>query len=298
MNFAIQTQNLSKRFAGKSVVSDLNLQIPAGCVYGFLGPNGAGKTTTLRMLLGLVKPSAGQIRILGRDIQVHPAAVSEGVGAVVETPNFYPYLNATENLNYFASCLPRSGGQSVPDLLRKVGLDGIKTRVGKFSLGMKQRLGIAFALLGDPKVLILDEPTNGLDPAGIREILQLVRELAKDGKTVVYTSHLLGDVQAVCDQVGILHQGVLRWTGETADLTRTREGVSVLTGDEEAAVQVLSEFFPVRVEAGQVIVDAPTSESPVIVRKLVAAEIDVLEIRPISSGLEDAFFDLIAEKQS
>jgi ABC-2 type transport system ATP-binding protein len=297
MNFAIETRQLSKRYADKVVVSDLNLQIPLGCVFGFLGPNGAGKTTTLRMLLGLVKPTSGNIFIRGRNALADPATVSDEVGAVIEVPTFFPYLNASENLAFFANCLVKPGGRTISDLLRLVGLDGVKTKVGKFSLGMKQRLGIASALLGDPRILFLDEPTNGLDPAGIREMLELIRNLSNAGKTIIYTSHLLGDVQSVCDRVGILDQGILRWTGKTEDLTRTREAISIHTGDEEKALRILSEAFQVRVDENRIIVETALSDAPVIVRALVAAEIDVLEVRPVSSGIEEGFFDVIKEGQ-
>jgi len=194
----VETRGLTKRYGSRTVVDALDMQIPLGVVAGFIGPNGAGKTTTLRMLLGLVRPSAGDGRVFSLPLH-SPASYLPRVGALIESPAFYPGLTGQRNLAVQATL----GGHPlarVPVVLERVGLaDRGGDRYRTYSLGMKQRLGIAGALLGDPSLLILDEPTNGLDPAGIRDMRALVRSLAQDGPTVLISSHLLAEVQQVCD---------------------------------------------------------------------------------------------------
>jgi ABC-2 type transport system ATP-binding protein len=213
----VETRGLTKRYGSRTVVDALDMAIPAGVVAGFIGPNGAGKTTTLRMLLGLVRPSAGGGEIFGLPLNA-PARYLPRVGALIESPAFYPGLSGDRNLAVQATL----GGHSlarVPVVLERVGLadrggDPYRT----YSLGMKQRLGIAGALLGDPTLLILDEPTNGLDPAGIRDMRSLVRTLAEDGPTVLISSHLLAEVQQVCDWLVVIEHGRRVFQGPTARL--------------------------------------------------------------------------------
>jgi ABC-2 type transport system ATP-binding protein len=211
----VETNGLTKRYGSRTVVDALNMQIPAGVVAGFIGPNGAGKTTTLRMLLGLVRPSAGEGRVFSLPLH-SPASYLPRVGALIESPAFYPGLSGERNLAVQATL----GGHSlarVPVVLERVGLaDRGGDRYRTYSLGMKQRLGIAGALLGDPTLLILDEPTNGLDPAGIRDMRGLVRSLADDGPTVLISSHLLAEVQQVCDWLVVIEHGRLVFQGSTA----------------------------------------------------------------------------------
>ena len=211
----VETNGLTKRYGSRTVVDALDMQIPAGVVAGFIGPNGAGKTTTLRMLLGLVRPSAGEGRVFSLPLH-SPARYLPRVGALIESPAFYPSLSGERNLAVQAML----GGHSlarVPVVLERVGLaDRSGDRYRTYSLGMKQRLGIAGALLGDPTLLILDEPTNGLDPAGIRDMRGLVRSLADDGPTVLISSHLLAEVQQVCDWLVVIEHGRLVFQGPTA----------------------------------------------------------------------------------
>jgi ABC-2 type transport system ATP-binding protein len=213
----VQTRGLTKRYGSRTVVDALDMQIPPGVVAGFIGPNGAGKTTTLRMLLGLVRPTAGEGRVFSLPLS-SPASYLPRVGALIESPAFYPGLSGERNLAVQATL----GGHSlarVPVVLERVGLaDRGGDRYRTYSLGMKQRLGIAGALLGDPTLLILDEPTNGLDPAGIRDMRGLVRSLAQDGPTVLISSHLLAEVQQVCDWLVVIEQGRLVFQGPTARL--------------------------------------------------------------------------------
>jgi ABC-2 type transport system ATP-binding protein len=213
----VETRGLTKRYGSRTVVDALDMRIPPGVVAGFIGPNGAGKTTTLRMLLGLVRPSAGDGRVFSLPL-LSPASYLPRVGALIESPAFYPGLSGTRNLAVQATL----GGHSlarVPVVLERVGLaDRGGDRYRTYSLGMKQRLGIAGALLGDPTLLILDEPTNGLDPAGIRDMRSLVRSLAEDGPTVLISSHLLAEVHQVCDWLVVIEHGRLVFQGPTAML--------------------------------------------------------------------------------
>jgi ABC-2 type transport system ATP-binding protein len=220
--FAVRTEGLSKTFGrGKdsiAAVRNLNLEVDRGQVYGFLGPNGAGKTTTIRMLMDLIRPSAGRAEILGRNARSTGAL--KRVGGLVEGPAFYSYLSAQNNLEVLARTADDYRPQRIRDLLEQVGLANRGTQpVGGYSQGMKQRLGIAAALLGDPELVILDEPTNGLDPAGIQEMRSFIRGLARErGKTVFLSSHLLNEVEQTCDRVAIIHRGRLIREGPVARL--------------------------------------------------------------------------------
>lgn len=210
MDMILQTENLSKRYGRKEVVSGVNLHIPKQSVYGLLGPNGAGKSTILKMLSGIAKPSEGTILFEGhrwerKDLQ--------HVGALIEHPPLYGNLSAYENMEVRALLLGL-GKEKIHETLEKVGLHNVgKKKAGQFSLGMKQRLGIALAILNEPKLLILDEPTNGLDPFGIEELRCLIRGFADDGMTVILSSHILSEVQMVADSIGILSEGILAYEG-------------------------------------------------------------------------------------
>lgn len=220
----IETHNLTKTYAGFTAVSDLNLHIPKGTVYGFLGPNGAGKSTTMKMFLGLTKPTAGDFVIDGKRYPKDRIRILTEVGSFIETPAFYGNLTGEENLDIVRRilCLPKS---AVDDALRLVGLTQWKKRLaGKYSLGMKQRLGLASALIGRPPILILDEPTNGLDPVGIHEIRTLIRSLPdRFDCTVLVSSHLLTEIELTADNVGILNRGRLLFEGTLEELKQRAE---------------------------------------------------------------------------
>jgi ABC-2 type transport system ATP-binding protein len=225
---ALSLRGLTKRYGARTVVDNLDLELPAGVVAGFVGPNGAGKTTTMAMLLGLVRPTAGTGTVLGSSMH-EPAAYLPRVGALIESPAFYPSLSGAENLRMFATV----GGQStasIPALLDTVGLDGRGAdRYRSYSLGMKQRLGIAAALLGDPELLILDEPANGLDPQGVREMRSLVAALAGTGRTVLVSSHDLSELEQVCDWLVLIDTGRSLYQGPTRDLLDgVAEGLAVV----------------------------------------------------------------------
>jgi ABC-2 type transport system ATP-binding protein len=239
----IRTRGLTKRFGSVLAVDDLDLQVRAGDVYGFLGANGSGKTTTVRLLLGLVLATSGTVELLGHEVPRHARRVLPRVGALVEGPAAYPHLSGRTNLRLFDAMGPggRTGRRRrVGEALERVGLAGVADRkVGGYSLGMRQRLGLAAALLGDPALLVLDEPTNGLDPQGIREVRDLLLALNARGTTVFVSSHLLAEVEQLCTRVGVLDRGRLVVQDELEALTRPTGRTVVETVDPEAAKAVL-----------------------------------------------------------
>ncbi|WP_370947218.1 ABC transporter ATP-binding protein [Amycolatopsis sp. cg5] len=283
----VLTQDLTKKYGTRAAVDAVSLTVRRGEVYGFLGPNGAGKTTTLRMLLGLVRPSSGTALVLGE-----PPGKS-AVGALIEGPGFFPYLSGRDNLRVLA----RYGGfgdDEVEYVLARVDLtDRGRDRFKTYSLGMKQRLGVAAALLGDPELLILDEPTNGLDPAGVTDMRKLIAGLAADGKTVLLSSHLLGEVQEICDRVGVISRGRLV-TESTVSELRGSGRLLVKADPLEAALGICARHATeVSVVDGALVLDG--GEAAEINRALVTEGIAVHEIRPSERSLEDAFFAMTKE---
>jgi ABC-2 type transport system ATP-binding protein len=303
----VVTDGLTKRYGQHTAVDAVSLTVRRGEVYGFLGPNGAGKTTTLRMLLGLVRPSGGSAQVLGR--RPGDPAMLGRVGALVEGPGFYPYLSGRDNLRVMG----RYGGRTnaeVDAALEQVDLaarDG--DAVKKYSLGMKQRLGVAAALLGDPDLLILDEPTNGLDPGGMADMRELVRRLADRGKTVLLSSHLLGEVQQICDRVGVISGGRLLVESTVAEL-RGASSLFVRAEPATSAEQVIRTVLRTvlgaaasvpdvaRASDGGLHIVTDAGHTPEIVRALVEAGIDVHEIRSVERTLEEVFFEMTSGQDS
>jgi ABC-type multidrug transport system ATPase subunit len=291
--FVIETRELSKRYGERIVaVNRLTLRVRRGEVYGFLGPNGAGKTTTLRMLLGLVRPTSGGALVLGA-----PPGSPEGlarVGALIESPTFYPFLSGRDNLRVLArySGTPETRIETVleeVDLAARAG-----DRFGTYSLGMKQRLGIAGALLKDPELLILDEPTNGMDPAGMAEMRTFIRSLGQGRRTVLLSSHLMTEVEQICDRVGVINRGRLVREGTVEEL-RGQESLWVRAEPLEAAERVLGTVRAVEQVArtdGGLRIAADTASAPTINRALVEAGIAVSELRPERDSLEKVFLEL------
>lgn len=242
MNEIVTTSALTKRYKGFAAVEELNMSVREGRIYGFIGPNGAGKSTTLKMLLGLVHPTAGEIELFGKRLtEKSRVALLRGVGSLIESPAYYGHLTARENLRVYAEILALPE-KNIDEVLKIVRLDRQEgKRTSAFSLGMKQRLGLASALLGFPKLLILDEPTNGLDPSGIQEMRELIRSLPERcGMTVIVSSHLLNEVERIADDVGIIAHGRMKYQGELARLEQTAHGESLediflgMTGSEES----------------------------------------------------------------
>ena len=298
-DLVIRTDELTKRYGKILAVDGLSLEVPRGRIFGLLGPNGSGKTTTMGMLLGLVTPTSGSFALFGGDAQ-HQDSLRR-VGAIVETPSFYPYLSGRANLAYFQGITGRSDPAELDDLLDKVGLaDRAGSRFRTYSLGMKQRLGLAYALLGDPELLFLDEPTNGMDPAGMAEVRELVRGLATGGRTVLLSSHLLHEVEQVCDSVAILSRGRLIAQGKVADLVQSGGGerVSLRTTDNAKAVELLSALDwveEVQPRGESVLVTAPSERSSELSAALGRAEVYVTEMVAEEQSLEQYFLEVTGD---
>lgn len=281
----------SKRFPA---VNRLHLTVEARQVYGFLGANGAGKTTTIRMMLGLVKPSSGEISIFGTPIAEADEVLRQRVGSLVEGATFYPFMSGYDNL----AVLARTGGhfdkKYIVMVLQQVGLsDAAKQRVRTYSMGMKQRLGIAAALLNDPDLVILDEPTNGLDPRGMQDMRVLIRQLAHEqGKTVFLSSHLLHDVEQVCDRVAIIDYGQLVRTGTVDDLLTGQQRVNIEATPLEAARDVVQPHFSAHINGHRLIVHAERDDIPRLIHMLTYANISVYSVTTQRRALEDLFMEL------
>ena len=293
-NVVISTEKITKEFKGKPAVRDLSLEVQLGSIYAFLGPNGAGKSTTIRLLLGLLRPTRGNVSLFSLDLRNHRSEILARTGSLVETPSLYEHLSARENLEIPRRILnaPRT---DIDRVLRIVGLEDVgRNLVKTFSLGMKQRLGLAHAFLGKRELLILDEPTNGLDPAGIQEMRSLIRRLPSEhGVTVFLSSHLLTEVEQVATHVGMLSQGELVFQGSIEELKRLREShVRIGVSDLESAVALLSRHgWDARREDGFIIA-ADIDVAATMNRALVEAGFDVHHLSVESDSLEEVFLKM------
>jgi ABC-2 type transport system ATP-binding protein len=296
MTEPLEVRGLVKRYGSLTAVAGVDITVRAGDVYGYLGPNGAGKTTSLRMMLGLIRPTAGTVRLFGRDPQETVRAL-DGVAGFVEAPTFYPYLTGRRNLELLAAFDGGGARGRIDRALDAVELaDRAGDRVGGYSHGMRQRLGIAAALLRDPRLLLLDEPTTGLDPAGMRDMRVLIKRLAGDGITIVLSSHLLAEVEDVCNRVAIVRTGKIVYEGALADLKRAA-GMSyrLSTTDDDRAVAVCRaqpRISEVRVEKGTVTFTAEDGAVAGLSQALVEAGALIKTLAPQSATLEDLFFSL------
>ena len=299
----IETEGLRKvyrRMRGPDTVAvdGLDLTVPEGGVFGFLGPNGSGKTTTIRCLLGLVRPSAGAARLLGADVRTGLPDVVARVGSIVEAPALFPTFSGRRNLALLAR-LQGIGPKAVDDVLERVGLaERAGHLVRTYSLGMRQRLGIAAALLKDPALLILDEPANGLDPAGIKEIRELVRRLGHEGRTVFVSSHLLTEIQATCDRVAILTRGRCVAAGPVTDVLstgRSRALVARLDDLDAGAAALRAAGIAATVSGDALRVDVAPSEAARVSETLAGARLWLTELRPQEVSLEDVFLELTGD---
>ncbi len=293
----IETRNLTKSYGSRIVAVDsLNLTVRRGEVYGFLGPNGAGKTTTLRMLLGLIRPTSGTASVLGR-----PPGDPEGlarVGALIESPAFYPHLSGWRNLRVIAryAGVPKERIEAALEAveLKERASDKFKT----YSQGMKQRLGVAAALFKDPELLILDEPTNGLDPAGMADMRALIRRLASGDRTVLLSSHLLGEVEQICDRVGVIRSGKLVAEGTVGEL-RGRARLLVRADPMDRARQLVEEMpevAQVQVSDGALVLATDAAQAGEIARDLVTSGVLVSELRRVERSLEETFLELTGQE--
>ncbi len=296
----LRTEGLSKRYGHIQAVSDMDLRVYKGEVYSFLGPNGSGKSTTVGMILGLVRPTRGRALVFGDDMATHPWPALRKIGAVIETPAFYPYLSGYDNLKALAIALGGVSNARIDEMLELVGLrdrggDPYKT----YSLGMKQRLGIASTLLRDPELIILDEPTNGLDPAGTREVRELIPNLARQGRAVFLCSHLLHEVQAVSDRVAIVKKGRMVAQGTVAELLGSGQYLRVRAADNDALARALGTVpFVTGIERidGFVRAAAPVDKAAELNLALATQGIYVSELSAWETDLESVFLDLTDEE--
>ncbi|MBD5798199.1 bacitracin ABC transporter ATP-binding protein [Bacillus pseudomycoides] len=302
MKYIVETNNLTKKYKNSSVVSGVNLKIPEGEIYGFLGPNGAGKTTSIRMLLGLIKATEGNITIFGKDLNKNRLSILSDVGALVENPSYYAHLNAIENLEVYR-ILRNIPKEKVHAVLKTVGLqNAAHQKVKEYSLGMKQRLGLAIALLGDPRLLILDEPTNGLDPQGIHEMRELIKSLAKErGITILVSSHLLSEIDQMATYVGIISKGRLIFQDKIEILRQHSQNSIKLLVDKpkETLKIILASGIPSVMEKDKIVISNTNNTAIAkIVKTLVANDISVFRIEEEKNSLEDIFLNIVKEKEN
>jgi ABC-2 type transport system ATP-binding protein len=302
-DLAIHTAGLGKRFGERAALESIDLEVPRGSAFGFLGPNGAGKTTLIRLLLGLAEPTSGRIRLLGHDMPHGRAEALARVGAIIEEPRFHAHLSGHENLFVHAAARDKAAHGRIEGSLARVGLTArASDKVKTYSLGMRQRLGVARSLLADPELLILDEPLNGLDPAGILEFRRLIRELVDEGRTVLLSSHLLDEVEKVADYAAIVDQGHVVAQGSIGDLTRGGPRAIEIVSDSHLRAASLLAAVPGVVRAtdhdGSLRVEL-SPEAPVdreivteLLKRLLNDGIGVERVAPVAATLEDQFLTM------
>jgi len=305
----LSVQGLQKRIRRKQIIHDVSFEVRKGEIFGFLGPNGSGKTTTIRMLVDLIKPTAGTVRVGGYDVQRQPEQALRHIGCIVENPELYPYLTGWENLEHFARMLPDVDQARIAEVVGVVGMEQrIMDKVSTYSLGMRQRLGIAQALLGRPKLLILDEPTNGLDPKGIKELREFIRMLASQGMSLFISSHLLSEIQLMCDRVAIISRGRVLAVGGVDELVSQAGGYVLWQVNDSAAAAALLgadarvEIIGEREHAidetiltalpGALVTKVDEADLPAVLRKLVEAGLEVIGMQKVSPSLEELFLKL------
>ncbi|HSP16755.1 MAG TPA: ABC transporter ATP-binding protein [Thermoanaerobaculia bacterium] len=298
----LSAKNLTKVIGARTIVDDVSFDVYGGEVFGFLGPNGAGKTTTIRMLVGLIEPTEGRVEICGYDIRREFEDAMRCVGCIVEMPDLYRFMTGRENLEHFARMLRirssgfgvRGSGGEIERVAALVNMEHrLDQRVGTYSLGMRQRLGVAQAMLGSPRLLILDEPANGLDPAGIREIRELLRGLATEEKMAVFvSSHLLAEIELMCDRVAIIHKGRLLRTGSVSDLISAEREMELRVGDVARALSIVREQgFEARSDGDCVFVMIDERQTPPVIAALAQNGVEVFHARRRMQTLEEMFIE-------
>jgi ABC-2 type transport system ATP-binding protein len=299
-NTAISVSDLSKKYGERNALSHATFEVPLGTVCGFVGPNGSGKTTTMRMLLGLISPTGGTGEILGHSIK-HPEKYLPRVGAMIEGPAFYPALSGRENLNYLAT-LGGFSTDKVQGLLEQVGLgERAKSKYKTYSLGMKQRLGIAAALLPNPQLLMLDEPTNGLDPEGIQEVRDLLRTLANNGTSVFVSSHLLSELEIISDYLVMLRKGEVVFTGKIQDLLHAQQPLIIAKSENENDLTKIVEIarsagHHAVIRDGAAHIEGPKDWAVTLNKAAFDAGITLSQLSPQLPNLEETFFEMTGDK--
>lgn len=297
-DYIIETSNLTKKFGKFLAVDQVNLLVPKGGIYGFLGPNGAGKSTTIRMLLGLIKETKGEVKVFNKSIKDDRIAILSRIGSMVETPSYYGHLTAYENLEVTRKILGAEK-KEIERVLEIVKLTEVRNKaVKKFSLGMKQRLGIAQALLGKPELLILDEPTNGLDPSGIIEIRELIKSLPKDyGITILISSHILSEIELMATHVGIINKGRLLFQGSMNDLREKQKEVIQLEAEPRAEVETYLKNAGISFEADtNYLYLEPNYQAAKVNRELIMNGYDVHQLMMKKNSLEEIFLSITGKE--
>ena len=294
-NTVLELKNVSKSFGRKKVIDNISLEVKEGEIYGFLGPNGSGKTTTIKMILRLINSDEGEIKVRGYDNKKQFENAMENIGAIVENPDMYGYMSGLDNLKLHAR-IRNVDPKRIEEVLELVELKGReKEHVKKYSLGMKQRLGLALTLLHKPRVLILDEPTNGLDPSGIKKLRDILKEIAhKEGVAVFVSSHILSEMQLMCDKVAVIDKGKIV---KVEDITKSEEAVEKLeirVKDTEKAIQILKEKFEIEAqkdEHSNIEITISTEKVPTVVKELAINDVEIKAVIPKEHSLEEIFFN-------
>ncbi len=296
----LKVSNLTKDYGQKTVVNDISFSLFAGQIFGFVGPNGAGKSTTIKMITGLTSITSGSIRICGYDVKTSFSYAINHVGAVIETPQLYPYLSGLKNLKLFAAFYGKKALARIPDIVKLVGMENrINDKVSTYSLGMKQRLGIAQALLNKPRLLILDEPTNGLDPNGIVEIRNVLRVLAeKEHIAIVISSHNLAELEHICDTIGIINNGRLieyKTMADISTMVESKQRIQLMCDYPNYAALVLKKKYGLesKVLGSSIILPLKESNIAVVISYLVHKKIKVYSIKKIQKTLEELYFEIL-----
>jgi ABC-2 type transport system ATP-binding protein len=303
MTGIVKLNNVTKTIKGRTIIDSISFEVRKGEVFGFLGPNGAGKTTTIRMIVGLIGITEGDIEIAGKSIKKDFEQAVSHVGAIVENPEMYKFLTGYQNLIHYARMTEGVTKEKILEVVELVGMtERIHEKVKTYSLGMRQRLGLAQCLLHDPDVLILDEPTNGLDPAGIREIRDHLRTLAREqGMAVIVSSHLLSEMEMMCDRIAIIQNGKLIDVQQIDDFVQGTEKIfSFELDDQEKAIRVITAEYPgivIEQTDSTLAIMIAKEQVPSIVKKLVEHEVSIYEIKEITKTLEDRFLEITGEKK-
>jgi ABC-2 type transport system ATP-binding protein len=303
MKPVVELKNVTKVIKGKKIIDNLTFNIEEGEVFGFLGPNGAGKTTTIRMIVGLMKISSGDILVCGKNVKSEYEEALRNVGGIVENPEMYKFLTGYQNLMQYARMIKGITKEKINEVIELVGLeDRIHEKVKTYSLGMRQRLGLAQSLLHEPKVMILDEPTNGLDPAGIREIRDHLRKLTKQkGMAVIVSSHLLSEMEMMCDRIAIIQKGKLIDVQKVHDFVyedaKQKYFIEVeLTDNAKESLKTIQEYSIKQVETG-IEVEIEKNQVPEFIQTLIQAGIRIYEVKPMSKSLEDRFLEITSKEE-
>lgn len=294
-NTVLELKNVSKTFGRRKVIDDISLEVKEGEIYGFLGPNGSGKTTTIKMILSLISLDSGTITVNGFDTKKQFEKAMECIGAIVENPDMYKYMSGIDNLKLHAR-IRNVDKKRIDEVLELVELkDRAKEKVGKYSLGMKQRLGLALTLLHKPKVLILDEPTNGLDPAGIKKLRDILKQIShQEGVAVFVSSHILSEMQLMCDKVAVLNDGKIVKIENIVNVQEEKiEQLEIRVKDTEKAIQILKEKFEIegKVEKENIEITILSEKVPSVVKELAISDVEIKAVIPKEHTLEEIFFD-------